>query len=164
MIGELHLSFTENKIIVQSNWLNLLLHAVLFKGTFSVQQEPVCRFVYDYWGWSYSCTSTPWVILSVILTCSLNNSIFSVTQNSIEKVTCSNGHVVGFVYLQLFLMPILVPVIGEERLLSTGLLIGCINVSLSSLFLRLLTESFWIFSTYGHGIKWYDEVSQIWKE
>ncbi|KAL9317043.1 hypothetical protein ACSQ67_013560 [Phaseolus vulgaris] len=40
---------------------------------------------------------------------------------------------VGATLAQLFLMPILVPVIGEERLLSTGLLIGCINVFVYSI-------------------------------
>lgn len=35
---------------------------------------------------------------------------------------------IGATLAQLFLMPILVPFIGEEKLLSTGLLISCINI------------------------------------
>ncbi|XP_020212074.1 hippocampus abundant transcript-like protein 1 [Cajanus cajan] len=40
---------------------------------------------------------------------------------------------IGATLTQLFFMPILVPVIGEEKLLSTGLLISCINIFIYSI-------------------------------
>ncbi|XP_047171328.1 hippocampus abundant transcript-like protein 1 [Vigna umbellata] len=56
---------------------------------------------------------------------------FQFNKNQFADLLMITG--VGATLAQLFLMPILVPVIGEEKLLSTGLLIGCINVLVYSI-------------------------------
>ncbi|RZB43288.1 Hippocampus abundant transcript 1 protein isoform E [Glycine soja] len=56
---------------------------------------------------------------------------FQFNKNQFADLLMITG--IGATLAQLFFMPILVPVIGEEKLLSTGLLISCINVFVYSI-------------------------------
>ncbi|RDX64900.1 Hippocampus abundant transcript 1 protein, partial [Mucuna pruriens] len=56
---------------------------------------------------------------------------FQFNKNQFADLLMITG--IGATLAQLFFMPILVPLIGEERLLSTGLLISCINIFIYSI-------------------------------
>ncbi|KAI5431100.1 hypothetical protein KIW84_035314 [Lathyrus oleraceus] len=52
---------------------------------------------------------------------------FQFNKNQFADLMMISG--IGATLTQLFLMPILVPAVGEEKLLTTGLFVSCINIT-----------------------------------
>ncbi|KAI5410273.1 hypothetical protein KIW84_055680 [Lathyrus oleraceus] len=64
---------------------------------------------------------------------------FQFNKNQFADLMMISG--IGATLTQLFLMPILVPAVGEEKLLTTGLFVSCINI-----FVYSIVWSSWITS------------------